>query len=445
MGQDHIFMTHDERAPAWASENTGWYIVGILALLNCFSIIDRLIGGVIVQPIQQEIAISDSEMGILLGTSFAVLYSLIGLFTGRMADRNNRRNLLVFGVLAWGASTALSGFAQDFWSLLACRAGVALGEAVLTPAAVSMIADLFAPTRRAMPTGIYTAFNTFGGFATFVFGAMALQLGTLLSPSFGLAPWRLTFMLVALPPILLGLLFWFTVKEPSRISLPDEHEAQADNEAFRYIFRNWRLYILFFLGVSMTTPLSYGMLGWITTMLVRQFGWTPVDAAYAFGVPGLFLAFAGSLGAARVAAVLHRSGKGGNIPIFAMSLSAIALPLFLIMPFAGNGTMLVVLSLAGIFMFCGSVALPSLVVQMVAPNALRGRLMAVFLLLGNLTGLGLGPMLVGVFSDHIFRGSGTASLIQAQALLALIVMPISIISFLWGRKAFAERIARVGP
>ena len=428
----------------WPDASSAWYVVGILALLNTFSIIDRLIGGVIVQPIKQDIAISDSEMGIVLGTSFAILYSLIGLFTGQMADRGNRRNLVVFGVLAWGISTAASGFAQDFWSLLGCRAGVAFGEAVLTPAAVSMIADLFAPKRRAMPTAIFTVANTFGGFATFVFGAAALQLGTLLSPEFGLAPWRLTFVLVAIPPVLLGILLLFSVREPQRVTMPEDAHEPLDKEAYRYILRSWRLYLLFFLGVSMTTPLSYGMLGWITTMLVRQFGWTPVDAAYAFGVPGLFIAVAGSLGAARITTLLQRNGNASAVATFAAILSGLALPIFLAMPFATNGTMLVVLSLAGIFMFCGSVALPSLFVQMVAPAALRGRLMAVFLLMANLTGLGLGPLLVGVFSDYIFMEAGKSSLIQSLTLMAAVAMPISVVSFLWGKRAIAARVAQIG-
>ncbi|MFM7708352.1 MAG: MFS transporter, partial [Gammaproteobacteria bacterium] len=135
----------------------GWFAVGVLLAAYSISFLDRLILTLIVQPLKADLGISDTEFGLLQGPAFALFYATMGLPLGWLADRVNRVRLMALAILFWSLMTFLSGLATDYWHLLICRFGVGFGEAALVPAAVSLLADLFPPQRRALPVSVFTA------------------------------------------------------------------------------------------------------------------------------------------------------------------------------------------------------------------------------------------------------------------------------------------------
>lgn len=193
-----------------------WYIVGLLTLLYGLSFIDRMILALLAQPVALSLGLSDMQLGLLMGAGFAVVYSLAGLPIAHFVDRGNRKLIVTLGVLCWSVLTVASAFARDFSHLLVLRAGVAIGEAVLTPAAVSLIADMFPRKARAAPTAVYASMSSIMASGSFVIGAAALGLSTAIQHSTGLEPWRMTMVFVGAPGILVAAIFYFTTREPIR-------------------------------------------------------------------------------------------------------------------------------------------------------------------------------------------------------------------------------------
>src|SRR4029079_15412470 len=135
-------------APAATGAGWAWYAVGILLLAYIFSIMDRQILTLLVGPIQQSLGVNDTQMGLLHGFTFAAFYAIMGLPIARMIDRGNRPAIIAIGIALWSLATAASGLATEYWHLVGARTCVSVGEAVLIPGAVSLLADLFAPERR---------------------------------------------------------------------------------------------------------------------------------------------------------------------------------------------------------------------------------------------------------------------------------------------------------
>ncbi len=195
-----------------------WYIVGVFAVLLMMSYFDRFILALLANPISQDLDVSDRQMGLLLGFGFAALYALAGLPIAYFLDRGNRVRGVAMGVFVWSVGTIASAFAESYSQLLVMRASVAIGEAVLTPAMVSLIADLFEPKARSGPTSIYIAIGTIMTGGAFVIGGLAVDVAGVIQGS--LLPdwpvWRITLILVGLPGILLAILLLSTVREPAR-------------------------------------------------------------------------------------------------------------------------------------------------------------------------------------------------------------------------------------
>lgn len=415
--------------------NRGTRTVAMLSILYALSGIDRMIISLLVTPIKAEFLVSDTQIGLLFGLSFALLYSLSGLPIARIADHGNRKWLVISGVMVWSLSTILSGFVWDYWSLTVCRAGVAVGEAVLTPAAISMIADLYPRERRGPPTAIYTATGNVFGLSAAAIGGLALAFATVLSPVFDdMAPWRLTMILVGLPGIALAIVFAILIREPSR-----QQSAPPSVDGRPHLMRHLAFYLPLFGAVGASVMVSYALIGWTPTLLQRDFGLEPATAGYVFGTIGVFAGGAGTLGTPFIAGWLaRRTGRDGLLPV-GLAMAVIALP-------AVVATMLsstIGLFLAGLAIALAALPsltiLPSLIIQQVTPPQLRGQTVALYLLIANLAGLGCGPALAGLLSDHVFQGSGS----MGRALLTLGVssLTVTIILLLMCRAPYQRLIA----
>lgn len=206
--------------PGAARLGYSYYVVIALMCVYTLSFMDRVLISLLVEPIRTELSLSDTEIGMLIGFGFVLFYSVMGLPFGSLADRSNRRNLIFFGIIGWSLATAGSSMVQGFGCLLLMRALVGIGEATLSPAAMSTIADRFPVSKLGFATSIYSSGVVIGGGLAMVFGGMMAQwsLGTSVTiPLLGTySGWRMTFLLVGLLGLPVAAILLLTVREAER-------------------------------------------------------------------------------------------------------------------------------------------------------------------------------------------------------------------------------------
>jgi MFS family permease len=387
-------------------------MVALLTLAYVFSFIDRQILNLLVGPIERDLDIGEKQMSLLMGASFAVFYTLFGIPLGRLADSRSRRWLVVLGIAVWSLMTAGCGLARKFWQLALARMGVGVGEASLSPAAYSLIADSFPPERRSTALGVYGMGIYIGAGMAFILGGLVVQF-TGSQPSFvlpligSLRSWQLVFILVGLPGLLVALLL-LTIREPARggfrpPSPGDRAGAAVPLGAVRaYLSANRVTFTCLYLGIAMAALNGYGATAWVPTFFIRRHGWSTGDTGLVFG---LIYGVCGTLGivtAGRLADRLHRRGRGdANVGVALFSVAA-SLPFFVLFPLVSSGQWAAVLlapaSLFGAMPF----GLAPAAIQQLTPNAMRAQASALYLFVINLIGLGLGPTIVAALTEDVF-------------------------------------------
>src|SRR5690606_3560228 len=286
-----------------------WAALGVLMLAYTVSFIDRTLLSLLIPPIQRDLGISDTEASLLAGLAFAVFYTVMGIPLGRLADRWHRRNLIALGISLWCLMTAACGLARNFWQLFAARVGVGIGEASLSPAAYSLIADLFPRHLLGRAIAIYSIGLPAGWGLALLFGGAVVgwvgDLGRMPLPAGGeRAPWQLTFVMVGSRGILVALPL-LLVREPERRdrSAPASGaEAGAGAGALLPFLRhNRRVLLHHFTGLSLLVVIVYGSNAWIPTFFIRSHGWSATDIGYAFGLVFLTCGTAGLLAGGQLA------------------------------------------------------------------------------------------------------------------------------------------------
>lgn len=395
-------------------------------VLYIFSFVDRMIIALLVAPIKAELNLSDTAIGVLHGLAFALFYTFVGVFLARLADTWNRTKLIAIGVFMWGLATAASGLAGGFMTLFLARIIVGVGEATLSPAAYSMISDYFRPEQRGRAMSVYTSGIYVGVGAALIFGSLVIGLvsveGAIHIPMFGEAsPWRLVFIAVGLPGLVLCVLVLLSVREPQRREVGNVAPTFA---AFRAYFNaRQRLYLSHFFGFSFLVMYGYALAAWAPTMLARVHGMTAAEASLQLGIVILLAAPAGVMcGSALAQRLRQKYGRAAVLRVGVLAAIASVLPAVLY-PLAGNP--MPVFILIGVTQFCISLpfGVAPAALHEVTPNQYRGQIIALYLFVINLIGLGMGPLLVGAMTDHLFQKE---SLIHYSMLaLGLVFLPLS--------------------
>jgi MFS family permease len=400
----------------------------VLVLAQMFSFLDRMIMGLLVEPIRDSFQISDTQYSLLAGLAFTLFYAIMGLPLARIADARSRRNLIAIGVAAWSAMTALCGLARDFWSLFAARMGVGVGEAALGPAAFSMITDYFPRDRLARALSVYMAGVTLGsGFAYMLGGAVVAyvdSVGDFRLPVLGsVEGWQLTFFIVGLPGLLVALLMATTVREPPRLGLqPGRSDAVPLGDAVRYVWERRRPYGSHILGISIFIMVVYALNLWGPTYFIRTFGYSSPEAGWTFGLVMIIAGTSGLLLAGSIADAWMQRGRQ-DAYILTIGASMLAMwPCVIALGFVANDVLAIaVMSLAVFFSaFQGGIAAGAL--QIMTPNRLRGQVSALYFLCANLIGLGLGPTVVAATTDFVFGND--AAIGRSIALCGGILCPV---------------------
>ena len=420
----------NSRAGNPSGETYGWYVVFVLCVCGVVAFIDRQVINLLVQDIKADLLVSDTQMSLLQGFAFAFFYALVAIPLGRIADSVNRRRLITVGICAWTIAAISCGLAETYAQLFVARMFVGVGEAVLTPAGFSLLADLFRPARLARPVSVFTASSFFGSGIALVVGGFIVNsvqsANGIALPFLGsLEMWQAVFILGALPGIPVAIWFFVSVKEPERRAAARRGSAEQYREGFlqalRYIWRNGRLFTAVYGGISLLAAAQFALGAWIPAFFIRVHGWSAGDIGYAQGV--LFLAFAtlGVVASGWLADGLQARGyRDANLRI-ATFAGLLALPFALGIALAPSAALAIALlapvNLFGAAPFGAAVA----VIPMVSPPQFRAQLVALYLLVANLLGQAGGPWVVAQLTDSVFGNEAAVgwSLMIAVPLLLL--------------------------
>ncbi len=438
---------HADREPAggaaaggWPSPVRSWYAVAVLLIAYTVSFIDRSIVALLVQPIQADLGISDTEISLLYGFAFAIFYTTLGIPIARLADRMSRRRIIAVGIAFWSVMTAACGLAQKFWQLFLARVGVGVGEAALSPAAYSMIADMFPKKRLARALGIYSTGVYIGAGLAFMIGAAVIEAvaaaPVLTVPLLGeIRAWQLTFIVVGLPGVLIALLM-LTVREPERRGAGATAASVPIRTVVGFVVGNRRTFLTHFLGFALLGIVFNAYLSWAPTFLVRRFGLSAADAGYALG---LMLLVSGTLGivcGGAVADWLQSRGRRDGT-ILAGIIAAVALT-----PLAAAATLLpglaVTLAALAVFFFFASFpyGASAAALQIVTPNRMRAQVSALYLLVLNLLGIGLSATAVALVTDFVLKDPARVGV--SMAVVGGIAAPLAAIVLACGLRAFVD-------
>lgn len=419
------------------SRRGSWYVVGLLSLLYALSMVDRFALALLADPIIEAFQLSASQMGLLLGVGFALLYSATGLPLAHMLDRHTRKHVLVAGVTLWSLSTIASAFTQDFLQLLICRSGVAIGEAVLTPAAISLIADMFDPNKRKLPISVYSSVSSLMVTGSFIVGAAALQVAVVLSGSVDMAPWRITLILVGVPGLFLAALFALTVREPPRRDETGEGVVRVatTREVVSYLREKWAFYIPFYLGLGSMSVLLFAIISWAPTMLAREEGFSTAEAGYAFGLVGIATGMIGTFLWPQLAGRIDRNLSGiGFLRTILLCVVVGSAATLVAMTFGLVIALFLGLALAMMTFPPVNTALSSLLIQGFGPASMRARLIALNILVMNLFGYTIGPQVIGAYID----ADAGNRISDGIAWLAMVTGPISAVSLMIAHRNFGR-------
>lgn len=398
------------------SATLAWSAVAVLCALYVISFVDRMILALLVDPVTQDLGISDTQIGLLIGIGFALIYVLIGLPIAHFVDAGARRSVLVGGVTLWSIATIGSGFAETFSQLALGRLGVAIGEAALTPVAIAVIADMFPKDRRGLPTSVYMAVGILMGSGSFFIGGIAVDVAGDLSSVLDMAVWRTTLIIVGIPGLGLALIAGLIIgpPRPTAHSEPSVSSTTA-KQVLLYLLNEGRFFLLMFLSVGTLAALAMGLLAWGPTLLVRRFSFGLADAGLTLGSVGVPAGVVGTVCGPLITRRLTK-GMGGSSTPFVIGFSALLAGASLVCGLMSGQTVMFLVSLGITYMFLSAaMVMPAIAIQEASPPAMRARLMATHLLSLGLLGQGLGPFVVARVSDQI---GGVDALSKALMLTA---------------------------
>jgi MFS family permease len=396
-------------------------ILAMLLLVYTFNFVDRQILGILAPAIQRELLLSDTQMGLLGGLAFAILYSTLAIPLAWLADKTSRTRVITVSLAVWSGFTALCGAATGFWQLFLFRLGVGVGEAGGVAPSYALIADYFPAGRRACALAIYSLGIPLGSAAGVMAGGWIAQT----------VDWRTAFYAVGIAGVLLAPVFALVVREPVRAKQPAG--AAPIGRVFAILAAKRSFWFLSF-GAASSSMLGYGLAFWLPSLMKRSFGLDLIDTGRFYGALLLLGGVAGVLAGGFIGDRLGARDRGAYaklpaicfwiaVPLFAagiLSQSTWAAFLFFLVPQA-----LVYVWLAPV----------NAAIQHLVPAHMRATASATFLLINNMIGLGAGTLVLGVLSEAMKARFGDESLryamlsglglyLLAGVLMALAVKPL---------------------
>lgn len=414
------------------------YVLLILTLVYAFNFIDRQIIGILSPFIKEDLGLNDTQLGLLKGFAFALLYTVVGIPIAWLADRYSRVNIIAISLTVWSGFTAISGFASNFTQLALARVGVGIGEAGGSPPSHSMISDLYDPTERAKALAIYSLGIPFGIMTAYFAAAFFLRGGE--------TDWRIVMIAVGLPGIALALLMKLTIKDPKRTVAPSGSTSKMGLKQAVTTLLKIPTWWGMCLGISFGSFGNYAISTWIIDFYVRiHSDIAIVTLLIAFGIVN---GTAYALGVWLGGVIADKWGKKDRrgyalLPTYAM---LVGVPCFVAALYVGNawlsiGLLTILLFTSGMYLGpCFAIA------QTLAPINARAMSTALFFFVLNIIALGGGPTLVGYLSSVFTVSMGASEGLRLSLTLLVVPYVLSIATFYWSstkiNKDWAEAEAR---
>jgi MFS family permease len=385
-----------------------WWMVVVLFVLYVFSWLDRLIVSMLVTPMKAHLMLSDVQVSMVTSTSFAIFYAVFGLPLGWAADRYSRRWIIFCGTLLWAAATTACGFAQTYEQLLVARIFVGVGEAALLPSAYSLIADGFPPRLLTRATSTFQMAGKVGSATAFGLGGVAIAFAAahvgVHIPFHGPAqPWQLVMMMVGAPGVVLAFLA-FSFADPGRNGGPAAARSGGSNRAVlaAFVRANWPLLVLMLIGTSSLAICGYSMTNWVPAYIERHFGWPPQRYGPTLSVMNLVSALSLVINGWIVDRLFARGMKDAHLRFYSWLILGL-LPVVCAMFFASSVWLFLVGYCLAQFITVPFMVYVSSVMALIAPSAVRAQLLAFFLFVFTIVGLGAGPAMVAGLTEYVFR------------------------------------------
>lgn len=405
--------TTESQAPPTSGGLVAAYTMILLLLANVFNYADRALLGIVLEPVRKELLLSDTQLSIISGFAFSVFFLLAGILIARWVDRGNRRLILALGIVVWSLATAATGYAQGFYTLSLCRMFVGIGEAVVFPVALSLLADLYPGPKLTRSVSIFQASSGIG-----------IMIGSILAGVLAAAHgWRSMFVMFGVAGIGLVLLIAVTMRPVAR-TIASNAPATDDGlvKAIRAILAipgiGWLA-----LGYGASNMVLACLPVWSPAFLLRSHGVKLAEVGALVGPPAVLGGIAGGIFSGMLAArLIKRSGNrhaGLIVPIIALPLAIPAYATYLFAP--ELSTVVVAIAVMNFLLSSGLGPCVALAVSLV-PSTRRGVTSTLMLIVQNLLAFALGPLLIGLVSDALNPTYGEDAL--RYALATMLVAPL---------------------
>ena len=393
------------KVPPYPGRAYAWVVVAALIIASLVAFVDRQVVAIVVDPMKEDLGVGDTQIGWLYGV-FAIFYAVAAVPIAWLSDRKSRKHIIACGIFFWSLLTMACGLSRNFWYIFLARIGVGVGEATLSPAAMSLIGDHF--PRRLIPLAV-SVFQTgaiVGSGLAFIIGGavlgMVAQAEPLVLPIAGeLKPWQQTFVYLGAPGLLLAFLF-LLIREPARRPVGGSEVGAGSSAALIGFYRQHTRTLLFHhLGFLSLALMGYGFVFWTVTFFVRVHGMDAAEASTIFGWIFLLFGPMGPICVALLAAYLGRRGRRDANLVAGMVGGALTLPLVLLIQFAPDATWAFVFYAPAMLAVNSPFGIATGALPVITPPPLRARVAAVYMLVVS-AGMMLGPPIAGAFNEYLF-------------------------------------------
>lgn len=433
---------------SFRSDSYAWYVTLVLSVANIMAYVDRQIITLQVEPIKQDLGISDTQISLLQGFAFAIFYAVLAVPLGRLADSKNRKWIISVGVFLWSLATLSCGLAKSYVQLFIARMFIGIGEATLSPSAFSMLSDYFPRNKLTRAIGVFTGSSFLGTGVALLGGGFLIaylaDVGEVTLPLLGLVkPWQMAFIVVAIPSFMLILLM-ATVREPPRQDVQGQRQiapaSASTSEILTFVRTNWSVFGPIYIGFSILTSVQFGLGAWIPSFFIRVHGYTAGEIGIAYGLLVTTLGTLGTVSGGFMCDWLRGRGYADANLRTAIIAAVPTIPLIAIFPLIGDPRlallMIAPLCFLGSMPFgAGTAAIP-----MISPNRMRAQLVAVYLLVANLIGPGMGPWLIAICTDYVFEDPKMVGFSISIVCTVLIVIGTAVLTK--GLKAFGQTVEK---
>jgi MFS family permease len=419
---------------AWPSPARAWALIVLMALASVVSQFDRTVINLTVGPLKQAFSLNDTQFAMLQSVAFGIFYTVACIPLGWLADRYQRRVIMAVSLAFFSAFAIGSGLARSYMQLFLTRVGVGVGEATVTPAGLSMMSDYFPPEKLGRAVGAFFMSAPVGQAVGLIAGGLLLQwlaTSTVLAsgPLAGFEPWQAAFVIIGAPGLLLVPLF-LLLHEPVRRGQGATAPLSV-TEVVAIVRERARALVPMFAGFCMVTLVSYTFFVWTPSVFQRTFGWNPAQAGLGFGL--IVLTF-GTAGAFFGGWMTDRLARRGHLdaPLKVAAFGFIGCGVFGgLAPLMPSPELALAVLAPAIFLSNTPYACAGTSIQLIVPNRARAQVTALYITLITLVGLGVGPTVVGLMTDYVFKNP--ADIRYSLAIVVAVPAPImfTLLAFAW--------------